>query len=99
LPTPALSYDLLHADSLFTMYRDRCDMEDILLEMDRILRPGRAVIIRDDIAILARIKNFLTDRMRWDCQIFDGEDGSDDREKILFAAKTCCNDEDRDQEQ
>jgi hypothetical protein len=94
-----LSYDLLHADSLFTMYRDRCDMEDILLEMDRILRPGRAVIIRDDIAILARIKNFLTDRMRWDCQIFDGEDGSDDREKILFAAKTCCNDEDRDQEQ
>uniref|UniRef100_A0A0E0R1I4 Methyltransferase n=1 Tax=Oryza rufipogon TaxID=4529 RepID=A0A0E0R1I4_ORYRU len=99
LPTPALSYDLLHADSLFTMYRDRCDMEDILLEMDRILRPGRAVIIRDDIAILARIKNFFTDRMRWDCQIFDGEDGSDDREKILFAAKTCCNDEDRDQEQ
>uniref|UniRef100_A0A0D3HFR8 Methyltransferase n=1 Tax=Oryza barthii TaxID=65489 RepID=A0A0D3HFR8_9ORYZ len=99
LPTPALSYDLLHADSLFTMYRDRCDMEDILLEMDRILRPGRAVIIRDDIAIFARIKNFFTDRMRWDCQIFDGEDGSDDREKILFAAKTCCNDEDRDQEQ
>uniref|UniRef100_A0A0E0F029 Methyltransferase n=1 Tax=Oryza meridionalis TaxID=40149 RepID=A0A0E0F029_9ORYZ len=99
LPTPAMSYDLLHADSLFTMYRDRCDMEGILLEMDRILRPGRAVIIRDDIAILAKMKNFFTDRMRWDCQIFDGEDGSDDREKILFAAKTCCNDEDRDQEQ
>ncbi|KAF0930494.1 hypothetical protein E2562_032917 [Oryza meyeriana var. granulata] len=99
LPTPAMSYDLLHADSLFTMYRDRCAMEGILLEMDRILRPGRAVIIRDDIAILSKIKSFVIDRMRWDVQIVDGEDGADDHEKILFAAKTCCNDEDRDQEQ
>ncbi|XP_040384199.1 probable methyltransferase PMT16 [Oryza brachyantha] len=99
LPTPAMSYDLLHADSLFTLYRDRCDVESILLEMDRILRPGRAVIIRDDIAILAEIKNFVTGRMRWGVQIVDGENGSDHREKLLFAAKTWSNDEAQDQEQ
>ncbi|KAG8092325.1 hypothetical protein GUJ93_ZPchr0012g18766 [Zizania palustris] len=99
--TPAMSYDLLHADSLFTLYKHRCDMEGILLEMDRILRPGRSVILRDNIDILAKIKNVISanDRMKWDVQIVDGENGSDDADKILFAAKSSCNDDDPDQEQ
>ncbi|KAJ6410773.1 hypothetical protein OIU84_007513 [Salix udensis] len=40
------TYDLIHADSVFTLYEDRCEMEDILLEMDRILRPEGSVIIK-----------------------------------------------------
>ncbi|RWW23669.1 hypothetical protein BHE74_00051441 [Ensete ventricosum] len=36
------SYDFLHASHLFSHYKDRgegCGIEDIMLEMDRIIRP------------------------------------------------------------
>jgi hypothetical protein len=36
------TYDLLHADHLFSHYENRgegCLLEDIMLEMDRIIRP------------------------------------------------------------
>ncbi|PWA64021.1 ATP binding protein [Artemisia annua] len=33
------TYDLVHANGLFRLYQDRCRLEGILLEMDRILRP------------------------------------------------------------
>ncbi|KAG0474938.1 hypothetical protein HPP92_014624 [Vanilla planifolia] len=81
------TYDFLHADSLFTLYKERCDMEDILLEMDRILRPEGTVVIRDDVDIVAKVKS-VTDGMRWDSQIVDHEDGPHLREKILLAMKT-----------
>ncbi|CAA7391868.1 unnamed protein product [Spirodela intermedia] len=80
------SYDLLHAGSVFTLYRTRCDMEDVLLEMDRILRPDGAVIFRDDVDVLVKIKSH-TDRMRWESQIMDPEGGPLQREKILLAVK------------
>ncbi|MQL81168.1 hypothetical protein Taro_013618 [Colocasia esculenta] len=80
------TYDLLHADSVFTLYKNRCEMEDILLEMDRILRPEGTVIFRDDVDVLVKVKSY-TDRMRWDSQIVDHEDGPHQREKILLAVK------------
>ncbi|KAJ0962083.1 hypothetical protein J5N97_029911 [Dioscorea zingiberensis] len=81
------TYDLLHADAIFTLYQDRCEMEDILLEMDRILRPEGSVIIRDDVDLLVKIKS-ITDGMRWDSQIVDHEDGPLQREKLLLVVKT-----------
>ncbi|XP_049404547.1 probable methyltransferase PMT7 [Solanum stenotomum] len=41
-PTYPRSYDLLHANNLLSHYKGRdegCLLEDIMLEMDRILRP------------------------------------------------------------
>lgn len=61
-------------------------MEDILLEMDRILRPEGAVILRDDVDVLVKVKS-ITDGMRWDSQIVDHEEGPHQREKILLAVK------------
>ncbi|KAF6154446.1 hypothetical protein GIB67_028338 [Kingdonia uniflora] len=81
------TYDLLHADSVFSLYKDRCEMDDILLEMDRILRPEGTVIIREDIDILQRIKS-ITDGFLWDSRIVDHEDGPLNREKLLFAVKS-----------
>ncbi|CAK9160981.1 unnamed protein product [Ilex paraguariensis] len=81
------TYDLIHADSVFTLYRNRCGMEDILLEMDRILRPEGSVILRDDVDILVKVKR-IVDGMNWDSQIVDHEDGPLQREKLLFAVKT-----------
>lgn len=62
-------------------------MEDILLEMDRILRPEGSVILRDDVDVLIKIKK-ITDALNWDGQIVDHEDGPLEREKLLFAVKT-----------
>lgn len=65
----------------------RCQFEDILLEMDRILRPEGTVIVRDDVDILIKIKT-IADGMRWDSLIVDNEDGPLEREKILMVVKT-----------
>ncbi|KAF9668322.1 hypothetical protein SADUNF_Sadunf15G0116700 [Salix dunnii] len=81
------TYDLIHADSVFTLYEDRCEMEDILLEMDRILRPEGSVILRDDVDVVVKIKK-ITDRLNWDSRIVDHEDGPHQREKLLFAVKS-----------
>ncbi|XP_021765165.1 probable methyltransferase PMT16 [Chenopodium quinoa] len=81
------TYDFIHADSIFTLYKDRCEMEDLLLEMDRILRPEGSVIIRDDVDVLVKIKK-ITDALEWDSQIVNHEDGPLKREKLLFAIKT-----------
>ncbi|XP_011041603.1 PREDICTED: probable methyltransferase PMT16 [Populus euphratica] len=81
------TYDFIHADSVFNLYDDRCEMEDILLEMDRILRPEGNVILRDDVDVLVKIKK-ITDRLNWDSRIVDHEDGPHQREKLLFAVKS-----------
>ncbi|KAF3543163.1 hypothetical protein DY000_02002381 [Brassica cretica] len=58
------TYDLIHANGLFSLYLDKCDIVDILLEMQRILRPGGAVIIRDGFDVLMKVKA-ITNQMRW----------------------------------
>ncbi|KAF7820890.1 putative methyltransferase PMT16 [Senna tora] len=80
------TYDLIHADSVFTLYNDRCEMDGILLEMDRILRPEGSVIIRDDVDVLVKVMK-MVQGMEWESQIVDHEDGPLEREKILFAVK------------
>ncbi|KAH6835736.1 S-adenosyl-L-methionine-dependent methyltransferases superfamily protein, partial [Perilla frutescens var. hirtella] len=80
------TYDLIHADSVFTLYQDRCEMEDILLEMDRIIRPEGSLIIRDDVDMLLKVKR-VADALNWDTRIVDHEDGPLQREKLLFAVK------------
>ncbi|GAB4858217.1 hypothetical protein Ancab_009613 [Ancistrocladus abbreviatus] len=80
------TYDLIHADSIFTLYQDRCEMEDILLEIDRILRPAGSMIFRDDVDVLVKVKK-IADALKWDSQIVDHEDGPLEREKLLFAVK------------
>ncbi|CAK8532727.1 unnamed protein product [Lathyrus sativus] len=80
------TYDLIHADSVFSLYSDRCELEDILLEMDRILRPEGSIIIRDDVDILVKVKSIING-LDWESQIVDHEDGPLEREKLLFAVK------------
>ncbi|KAJ8771474.1 hypothetical protein K2173_026651 [Erythroxylum novogranatense] len=81
------TYDLIHAASVFSLYEGRCEMEDILLEMDRILRPEGGVIIREEVDLLVKIKR-VTDGLKWESQIVDHEDGPLVREKLLFAVKS-----------
>ncbi|KAG9140155.1 hypothetical protein Leryth_015783 [Lithospermum erythrorhizon] len=80
------TYDLIHANGLFSLYKNKCDFEDILLEMDRILRPEGAVIIRDDVNVLVKVKK-IVGGMRWSTKLMDHEDGPLIPEKILVGVK------------
>ncbi|CAA6655032.1 unnamed protein product [Spirodela intermedia] len=50
------SYDLLQASGLFSREQKRCNITGILLEMDRILRPGGHVYIRDAAAVVRQVQ-------------------------------------------
>ncbi|KAL2542985.1 putative methyltransferase PMT2 [Abeliophyllum distichum] len=63
-----------------------CDFADILLEMDRILRPEGAVIFRDEVDVLIKVKKMIGG-MRWDAKLMDHEDGPLVPEKIPVAVK------------
>ncbi|XP_060214601.1 probable methyltransferase PMT2 isoform X2 [Lycium barbarum] len=80
------TYDLIHASGLFSLYKDKCEFEDILLEMDRILRPEGAVILRDNVDVLIKVKKIVVG-MRWNFKLMDHEDGPLVPEKILVAVK------------
>ncbi|KAL3636257.1 hypothetical protein CASFOL_020804 [Castilleja foliolosa] len=80
------TYDLIHANGVFSLYKDKCDFEDILLEMDRILRPEGAIIFRDEVDVLVKVKKMIGG-MRYDNKMMDHEDGPLVPEKILVAVK------------
>lgn len=80
------TYDFIHANGIFSLYKDKCNTEDILLEMDRILRPEGAVIFRDDADILGQVKRIVSG-MRWKTKMVDHEDGPLISKKVLFAVK------------
>ncbi|XP_057754398.1 probable methyltransferase PMT19 isoform X1 [Arachis stenosperma] len=76
------TYDLIHACGIFSMYKDKCDISDILIEMHRIVRPKGALIIRDDRDVVMRVKE-TTDAMRWNGTLLSSGD-SDEKEMILL---------------
>ncbi|XP_057862936.2 probable methyltransferase PMT23 isoform X2 [Cryptomeria japonica] len=49
------TYDLLHADHLFSNLAFKCNMVDIIIEMDRILRPQGWVIIHDTLPTVEKL--------------------------------------------
>ncbi|XP_021761392.1 probable methyltransferase PMT2 [Chenopodium quinoa] len=80
------TYDLIHANRLFSLYKNKCNADDILLEMDRILRPEGAVIFRDEVDVLMKVKRIAAG-MRWNTKMVDHEDGPLLTEKVLFVVK------------
>ncbi|KAK6920844.1 putative S-adenosyl-L-methionine-dependent methyltransferase [Dillenia turbinata] len=80
------TYDLIHANGIFSLYKDKCSTEDILLETDRILRPEGTVIVRDKVDVIIKVKK-LAEGMRWNTRMVDHEDGPLIPEKVLFAVK------------
>ncbi|CAN1264942.1 Probable methyltransferase PMT16, partial [Linum perenne] len=69
------TYDLIHADRVFTLYNNR------------IVRPEGSIIIRDDVDMIVKIKR-ITDELNWESMIVNHEDGPYEREKLLFAVKS-----------
>ncbi|KAL9243666.1 hypothetical protein vseg_017526 [Gypsophila vaccaria] len=51
------SYDLLHANQLFSDLKNRCPLTAVMAEVDRILRPGGLLIVRDDAQTISEVQN------------------------------------------
>ncbi|KAL3639188.1 hypothetical protein CASFOL_017095 [Castilleja foliolosa] len=78
------SYDLLHADHLFSRLKNRCKQAIVIVvEMDRILRPGGWAIIRDKVEILNPLEEILRS-LHWEIRMTFAQN----REGILCAQKT-----------
>ncbi|KAJ4800781.1 S-adenosyl-L-methionine-dependent methyltransferases superfamily protein [Rhynchospora pubera] len=78
------SYDLLHADHLFSRLKNRCKHPIVIVvEMDRILRPGGWAIIRDKVEIVNPLESILKS-LNWEIRMTYGKD----KEGIIVAQKT-----------
>lgn len=85
------TYDLLHAWRVFSEIDQRgCSIEDLLIEMDRILRPLGFVILRDKPSVINYIQKSLT-ALHWDDWSSEVEPKVDTltsgEERVLIARK------------
>ncbi|KAL6141344.1 hypothetical protein ACLB2K_059634 [Fragaria x ananassa] len=83
------TYDLLHANHLFSHYKEcgeGCLLEDILLEMDRMIRPQGFIIIRDEDAITSTIKD-LAPKFLWEVESHVLDNIKKNSETVLICRK------------
>nr|XP_016438621.1 PREDICTED: probable methyltransferase PMT10 [Nicotiana tabacum] len=84
--TSPRTYDLLHAAALFSVERNRCNVTNIMLEMDRILRPGGRVYIRDTTPVIEELEE-IAHALGWVAFKFDGSEGPHSNWKLLIGEK------------
>ncbi|KAL2940558.1 putative methyltransferase PMT11 [Bienertia sinuspersici] len=80
------TYDLLHASGLFAIERKRCNISSIMLEMDRMLRPGGRAYIRDTISVVEELQE-IAKAMGWRAAIHDTSEGPHASYKVLTCDK------------
>uniref|UniRef100_A0A6N2LUU1 Methyltransferase n=1 Tax=Salix viminalis TaxID=40686 RepID=A0A6N2LUU1_SALVM len=67
------TYDLLHADHLFSTLTKRCNLVAVIAEVDRILRPEGNLIVRDNAEIIGKIEG-LAKSLNWDIRMIYSKD-------------------------
>ncbi|KAF3947400.1 hypothetical protein ACB098_04G043800 [Castanea mollissima] len=77
------SYDLLHADHLFSKVKKRCNLVGVVVEVDRILRPEGKLIVRDDVETINELEKMLKS-MQWEVRLTY----SKENEGLLCVQKT-----------
>ncbi|GAU19585.1 hypothetical protein TSUD_303980 [Trifolium subterraneum] len=77
------TYDLLHADHLFSKVKKRCNLAAIVAEVDRILRPEGNLIVRDTVEIINELESMLKS-MQWEVRLTY----SKDKEGLLCVQKS-----------
>ncbi|KAB2603672.1 methyltransferase PMT24 [Pyrus ussuriensis x Pyrus communis] len=77
------SYDLLHADHLFSVLKKRCSLVAVIAEVDRILRPEGKLILWDNAETLNEIES-MAKSLQWDIRFTY----SKDNEGLLYIQKT-----------
>ncbi|KAI7757739.1 hypothetical protein M8C21_031751 [Ambrosia artemisiifolia] len=75
-PTYPRTYDMLHANGLLSyLISERCSISNLLLEMDRILRPEGWVVLSDDVVSIEKARSIAT-QIRWEARVIDLENGA-----------------------
>lgn len=64
----------------------RCNIAHIVLEMDRILRPGGWVLVRESNEMAYRVQA-LAQSIRWKTRILETESGPFGKDKLLSCQK------------
>ncbi|XP_021284327.1 probable methyltransferase PMT24 [Herrania umbratica] len=77
------TYDVLHADHLFSTIKKRCKLVTVIAEVDRILRPEGKLIIRDIGETISEVES-LAKSLQWEIQMIY----SKDNEGLLCLQKT-----------
>lgn len=72
LNTYPRTYDLLHASFLFRNLTQRCDIIDVAVEMDRILRPGGYILVQDTMEMVNKLNSVLRS-MQWSTSLYQGQ--------------------------
>ncbi|CAD6335409.1 unnamed protein product [Miscanthus lutarioriparius] len=77
------TYDLLHADHLFSKIKERCAVLPVVVEVDRIVRPGGSIIVRDEASVVGEVEKLLRS-LHWDVRLtFSKND-----EGVMYAEKS-----------
>lgn len=77
------TYDLLHADHLFSKIKKRCNLVAVVAEVDRILRPEGKLIVRDDVETINELESMVKG-MQWEVRMTY----SKDKEGLLCVEKS-----------
>ncbi|XP_047074419.1 probable methyltransferase PMT24 [Lolium rigidum] len=77
------TYDLLHADYLFSKIKDRCAVLPVIVEVDRIVRPGGSIIVRDESSAVSEVEKLLKS-LHWDVRLTF----SKNNEGVMYAEKS-----------
>ncbi|KAJ0097697.1 hypothetical protein Patl1_27985 [Pistacia atlantica] len=77
------TYDLLHADHLFSKVKKRCNLVAVVAEVDRILRPEGKLIVRDNVETINELES-LVKSMQWEVRMTY----SKDKEGLLCVQKS-----------
>ena len=80
------TYDLLHAWNIISDIEKRgCSPEDLLLEMDRMLRPTGFIIIRDKQSVVDFVKKYMS-AMHWEAVATSDAslDSEQDGDEVVF---------------
>ncbi|KAL1831272.1 hypothetical protein ACET3Z_000923 [Daucus carota] len=59
------TYDLIHADHLFSKIKKKCNFEAFVVEVDRILRPEGKLIVRDNVQTIKELETMFKS-MQWE---------------------------------
>uniref|UniRef100_A0ACD5YD69 Uncharacterized protein n=1 Tax=Avena sativa TaxID=4498 RepID=A0ACD5YD69_AVESA len=77
------TYDLVHANHLLSKVKKRCELLGVIVEVDRIVRPGGRLIVRDDMETISEVE-LIVKSLHWEVRL----SYSQDKEGLLFVQKT-----------
>ncbi|KAM7270436.1 hypothetical protein ACFE04_029650 [Oxalis oulophora] len=72
LNTYPRTYDLLHSSFFFGNLTQRCDIVEVVVEVDRVLRPGGYILVHDTMEIINKLRPIL-DSLQWSTSLYQDQ--------------------------